>query len=104
MITIDYDYIAYTELMRRVEFIKKDSICKSIEIYQSPSCNGYHLYVSTTRKLNFSERVQYRKMFKDDGQRIVFDLLKDEQCKEVLFSQRRNKGIITKEIFIQQVA
>ena len=47
--------------------------------------------------------VQYRKMFKDDGQRIVFDLLKDEQCKEVLFSQRRNKGIITKEIFIQQV-
>ena len=102
MITIDYDYIAYTELMRRVEFIKKDSIFKSIKIMQSPSCNGYHLYVETTRELNFSQRIQYRKLFKDDGQRIVFDLLKDEQCKEVLFSQRRNKGIITKEIFIQQ--
>ena len=103
MITIDYDYIAYFELMRRVEFIRADPICKSIEIYQSPSLDGYHLYIETTRRLNFSQRVQYRKLFKDDGQRIVFDLLKDEQCKEVLFSQRRNKGIITKEIFIQQV-
>jgi len=89
--------------MRRVEFIKKDPICRTIQIYQSPSCNGYHLYISTTRKLNFSQRIQYRKLFKDDGQRIVFDLLKDEQLKDVLFSLRYNKGIITKEIFIQQV-
>jgi len=103
MITIDYDNIAYTELMSRIEFIKNNLITKSIKIYQSPSCDGYHLYIETTRRLNFSQRVQYRKLFKDDGQRIVFDLLKDEQCKEVLFSQRRNKGIITKEIFIQLV-
>ena len=103
MLKIDYDYIAYTELMRRVEFIKNNLITKSIQIYQSPSCNGYHLYIETTKKLNFSQKVQYRKLFKDDGQRIVLDLLKDEQLKDVLFSQRIHKGIITKEIFIQQV-
>ena len=103
MLKLDYDYIAYTELMRRVEFIKKDSIFKSIKIMQRPSCNGYHLYVETTRELNWNETIQYRKMFKDDGQRIVLDLLKEEQLKDVLFSLRYNKGIITKEIFIQQV-
>mgnify|MGYP003628075430 FL=1 len=43
-------------------------------------------------------------MFKDDGQRIVLDLLKEEQLKDVLFSLRYNKGVVTKEIFIQQVA
>ena len=103
MLKLDYDYIAYTELMRRVEFIKKDSIFKSIKIMQSPSCNGYHLYVETTRKLNWNETIQYRKMFKDDGQRIVFDLLKTERLKDILFSQRINKGIITKEVFILRV-
>ena len=37
MITIDYDYIAHTELMRRVEFIRADPICKSIEIFGHPT-------------------------------------------------------------------
>ena len=103
MLKLDYDYIAYTELMRRVKFIRADPIFKSIKIMQSPSCNGYHLYIETTRELDWNETIQYRKMFKDDGQRIVLDLLKDEQLKDVLFSLRYNKGIITKEIFIQQV-
>ena len=103
MITIDYDYISYEPLMKKVEFIKNNPICKRITIYQSPSCNGYHLYIETTRKLNWNERIEYRKLFGDDGQRIVFDLLKDEQCKEVLFSKRFHKGIVTKEIFIEQV-
>ena len=50
MLKLDYDYIAYTELKKRVEFIKKHEIVKSIKIYQSPSCNGYHLYIDTTRE------------------------------------------------------
>tara|TARA_R110000751_G_scaffold197339_1_gene302501 strand:+ start:283 stop:597 length:315 start_codon:yes stop_codon:yes gene_type:complete len=103
MLKLDYDYIAYDELMRRVEFIKKYDVIKSIMIYQSPSCNGYHLYIETTKELNWNEKIKYRKLFKDDGQRIVFDLLKDEQLKDVLFSIRFHKGIITREIFIQQV-
>jgi hypothetical protein len=103
MLKLDYDFIAYDELMKRVNFIKKDSICKLIKIYQSPSCNGYHLYIETTKELDWNEKINYRKLFKDDGQRIVLDLLKDEQLKDVLFSLRYNKGIISREIFIEQV-
>jgi hypothetical protein len=102
MLKLDYDYIAYTELMRRVNFIKKYDIVKSIKIYQSPSCNGYHLYIDTNKELSWNEKISYRKLFKDDGQRIVLDLLKDEQLKDVLFSLRYNKGIISREIFIEQ--
>ena len=98
MLKLDYDYIAYSELMRRVEFIRADPICKTIDIRQSPSCNGYHLYIETTRELNWNETIEYRKLFKDDGQRIVLDLLKTENCKDVLFSLRVHKGIVTKEI------
>ncbi len=104
MLKLDYDYIAYTELKKRVEFIKKHEIVKSIKIYQSPSCNGYHLYIDTTKELNWNEKISYRKLFKDDGQRIVLGLLKDEQLKDVLFSLRYNNGFISREIFIERVA
>ena len=102
MLKLDYDFIAYTELMRRVNIIKKYDIVKSIKIYQSPSCNGYHLYIETTKELDWNEKIHYRKLFKDDGQRIVFDLLKDEQLKDIIFSSRMYKGIISREIFIEQ--
>ena len=101
MLKLDYDFIAYDELKRRVDFIKKYDVIKSIKIFQSPSCNGYHLYIETTKELNWNEKIKYRKLFKDDGQRIVFDLLKKEELKDVLFSLRFNKGIITREIFIE---
>ena len=101
MLKLDYDFIAYDELKRRVDFIKKYDVIKSIKIFQSPSCNGYHLYIETTKELNWNEKIKYRKLFKDDGQRIVFDLLKKEELKDVLFSLRYNNGIITREIFIE---
>lgn len=103
MITLDYDNIAYSELKKRINYILKSPICKSVLIYQSTSCDGYHVYVKTTRKLNFNHRIQYRKLFKDDGTRIVLDLLKDEQCKEVLFSIRRKKGIKFERIFLEEI-
>jgi hypothetical protein len=101
MLKLDYDYIAYDELKRRVDFIKKYDVIKSIKIFQSPSCNGYHLYIETNKELNWNEKIKYRKLFKDDGQRIVLDLLKKEELKDVLFSLRYNNGIITREIFIE---
>ena len=46
----------------------------------------------------------YRKKWRDDGQRIVMDLLKDdEKLKDVLFSYRMKKGKIIDRIFIEQV-
>jgi len=89
--------------MRRVDFIKNNLIFRSLDIFESASGSGYHLYIETTKDLNFSQKILYRKLFKDDGQRIVFDLMKTERLKDILFSQRINKGIITKEVFILRV-
>lgn len=103
MIKIDYDNIAYSELNKRLEFIKSNPITKSIKIFQSPSLDGFHLYVTPTKELTWNEKIYYRNLFKDDGQRIVFDLLKYEQCKDVLFQMRMKKGMIFKEIFIEEI-
>ena len=103
MIKIDYDYIAYGELMKRVDFIIHHPICSSVKIYQSPSGDGYHLFVKPTKELTWNEKIYYRNLFKDDGQRIVFDLLKYEQSKDVLFSMRMKKGMIFEEVFIEEI-
>ena len=87
MIKLDYDSIAFSTLMKRIDFIKKNPITKSIKIFQSPSLDGFHIYIIPTKELTWNEKIYYRKLFKDDGQRIVLDLLKDEQfvhCVEIL--------------------
>ena len=102
MIKLDYDNIAYNELRRRLDFILQDSIVLGIEVFQSVSCDGYHVYVNVNKELSFMEKMPYRKRWKDDGRRIEFDLLKDdENFKDILFSQRLIKGKIVNRIFIE---
>ena len=103
MIKLDYDNISFSTLNKRVDFIKNNPITKSIKIFQSPSCDGFHIYIKPTKELTWNEKIYYRKLFKDDGQRIVLDLLKKEQEKDVLFQMRMRKGIIVKEIFIKEI-
>ena len=55
MIKIDYDNIAHSELNKRLEFIKNNPITKSIKIFQSPSLDGFHLYVTPTKELTWNE-------------------------------------------------
>ena len=89
--------------MKRIDFIKKNPITKSIKIFQSPSLDGFHIYIIPTKELTWNEKIYYRKLFKDDGQRIVLDLLKDEQLKDVIFQLRIKKGMVFKEIFIEEI-
>ena len=103
MIKLDYDSIAFNTLMKRIDFIKKNPITKSIKIFQSPSLDGFHIYIIPTKELTWNEKIYYRKLFKDDGQRIVLDLLKDEQLKDVIFQLRIKKGMVFKEIFIEEI-
>ena len=103
MIKLDYDSIAFDTLMKRIDFIKKNPITKSIKIFQSPSLDGFHIYIIPTKELTWNEKIYYRKLFKDDGQRIVLDLLKDEQLKDVIFQLRIKKGMIFREIFIEEI-
>jgi len=103
MIKLDYDSIAFDTLMKRIDFIKKNPITKSIKIFQSPSLDGFHIYIIPTKELTWNEKIYYRKLFKDDGQRIVLDLLKDEQLKDVIFQLRIKKGMVFREIFIEEI-
>ena len=103
MIKLDYDNISFSTLNKRIEFIKNNPITKSIKIFQSPSLDGFHIYIKPTKELTWNEKIYYRKLFKDDGQRIVLDLLKKEQEKDVLFQMRMRKGIIVKEIFVEEI-
>lgn len=103
MIKLDYDNISFSTLNKRIEFIKNNPITKSIKIFQSPSLDGFHIYIKPTKELTWNEKIYYRKLFKDDGQRIVLDLLKYEQCKDVLFSMRVKKGVRFREIFIDEI-
>ena len=103
MIKLDYDNISFSTLNKRVDFIKNNPITKSIKIFQSPSLDGFHIYIKPTKELTWNEKIYYRKLFKDDGQRIVLDLLKKEQEKDVLFQMRMRKGIIVKEIFVEEI-
>jgi len=103
MIKLDYDSISFSTLMKRIDFIKKNPITKSIKIFQSPSLDGFHIYIIPTKELTWNEKIYYRKLFKDDGQRIVLDLLKDEQLKDVIFQLRIKKGMVFKEIFIEEI-
>jgi hypothetical protein len=103
MIKLDYDNISFSTLNKRIEFIKNNPITKSIKIFQSPSLDGFHIYIKPTKELTWNEKIYYRKLFKDDGQRIVFDLLKYEQCKDVLFSMRVKKGVRFREIFVEEI-
>ena len=103
MIKLDYDNISFSILNERLNFIKNNPIVKSIKIFQSPSLDGFHIYITTTKELTWNEKIYYRKLFKDDGQRIIYDLLKYEQCKDVLFQLRMKRGMIFKEIFIEEI-
>ena len=103
MIKLDYDNISFSTLNKRIEFIKNNPITQSIKIFQSPSLDGFHIYIKPTKELTWNEKIYYRKLFKDDGQRIVLDLLKYEQCKDVLFSMRVKKGVRFREIFVEEI-
>ena len=58
MIKLDYDNISFSTLNKRIEFIKNNPITKSIKIFQSPSCDGFHIYVTATKELTWNEKMQ----------------------------------------------
>ena len=101
-ITLDYDNIVWNECHERINFILNDrkDILK-IQVYNSPLHDGYHLYVFMCDYIQWEEIMYLRRRWKDDGRRMVIDLMKTvPETKMIMFRSKTRKGYKFNEIFI----
>jgi len=90
--TLDYDSITLDELRRRVQFIKDNWPWLTIETKQS-ACRGFHVIVQFCKPIQI---VRFRNELKDDGTRLVMDLLNRDNVHDRLWQQKRRAGTIWK--------
>ena len=104
LIKLDWDNIAYYSCMNRIKEIKKHKVVKSIQIFQSPKGDGYHIYIKENYPLTFEEKIHFRRIWKDDPKRIIIDLMKvGKEPTDVLFKYKFQKGIKYSETFIEEI-
>lgn len=90
--------------MNRINEIKKHKVVKSIQIFQSPKGEGYHIYIKENYPLTFEEKIHFRRIWKDDSRRIIIDLMKvGNEPTDVLFKEKYQKGIKYSETFIEEI-
>ena len=105
IITLDYDNIAWKECKERIDFILKNKFVKSIKVYNSPLGDGYHLYCLLGDYMSWNYIIYLRRLWKDDGQRIEIDLMKDRpEIMMIMFRSKTRKGYKYKEIFMGEYA
>ena len=99
-LTLDYDNITEKELMKRIKFIFKDRLdITKIKVFASPRLDGYHVYCYFDSFITIQKMIYLRHRYKDDGKRIVIDLLKSNDLeKMVLFESKGHKDYEFKEI------
>ena len=104
LIKLDWDKIAYYSCMNRINEIKKHKVVKSIQIFQSPKGDGYHIYIKENYPLTFQQQIHFRKIWKDDPKRIIIDLMKiGKEPTDVIFKYKIQKGIKYSETFIEEI-
>ena len=88
-VRLDWDKIAYSTAMKRIEKIKKNSVVMAIELRESPSGNGYHVLIGMAYSLNPTFIWRLRRAWKDDGFRLVKDVFNRKPYRDVLFQSKR---------------
>ena len=98
-ITLDWDNIAWSECKKRLDFISKDrNDIEEIKIFNSPLCDGYHIYISFNKWLKWNEIMRLRQRWKDDPKRIEIDLFKVRaETKMIMFRAKTRGGYKHKE-------
>ena len=97
-IKLDWDDITREEAFKRSERIFSIYFVHSIRLYQS-STSGYHAEVSLegfiSDKLATGLHYRLRRAWKDDGKRIVTDMLfrDDKTPKDILFTTKTIGGL-----------
>jgi len=90
--------------MNRINEIKKHKVVKSIQIFQSPKGDGYHIYIKENYPLTFNQKIHFRRIWKDDSRRIIIDFMKvGNEPTDVLFKEKYQKGFKYSETFIEEI-
>ena len=89
-IQLDWDSIAYSLAKEQLSVIMDHPNVDGWELYESPGGDGYHAYVYLLIDVLEEESYRLRQMWKDDGKRIVMDVLfrPDDVPHDVLFQKK----------------
>lgn len=102
LIKLDWDSISYCVAVQRIEKIIEQSKIIYADLFSSPSGDGFHVYIYTLEKL---DALQFRQKWKDDGKRIITDILKpDNAPKDVLFQWKYINGKKYESEFMKRFA
>ena len=89
MIKLDWDNFSDKKMLDKVEEIKKYNFAKEITIYSSPSLNGFHCVILSFYPLTKHAIYQYRYDLEDDKNRLLLDMLSNNQkVRNVLFDYK----------------
>ena len=88
-VRLDWDDITWEQCRSRIEQIKSDSLVQQVELRLSPR-SGFHIIVSSYFNLPITRIWYLRRLWWDDGNRLVLDILfYPKYFRDVLF---RKKG------------
>ena len=82
-IRLDWDDISFNECKRRISMIMKSSLVQALELRLSAK-SGFHIIVSC-ELLSKEGIYRLRRIWKDDGRRLVADILDRGFHRDVLF-------------------
>ncbi len=90
LIKLDWDSISFELMLKRVEEIKLYGWCKQIEVFSSPSMDGYHVEIESFWELEDKVIFNLRYILKDDLNRLVKDMLDPEhsETRNLLFESK----------------
>ena len=86
---LDWDDISFNECKRRISTIMKSSLVQALELRLSAT-SGFHIIVSCN--IHPDRVYYYRRIWKDDGNRLVKDVLDSGCHRDVMFRYKVING------------
>lgn len=90
-IRLDWDDITFSECKRRIAILKQDPLVRTLELRLSPQ-SGFHIILSLFLTLSRYEEFLLRRSWKDDGNRLVKDVMNQTYFRDVLFHYKVMAG------------
>ena len=96
-VTLDYDFSQFSQLRKYLKYIlveiQKDYPFKELRCWTSPT-KGFHVEIIFNQAVNIA---YIRNILKDDGTRLVMDIIRNRPEHDVLWKFKTIKSIRTPE-------
>ena len=86
-VSLDWDNITRSEVREKCAKIYRLGIVKTISVRLSAT-KGYHVKVYLTTVVSELQALRLRRLWNDDGNRVVLDILRDTQPRMVLWNSK----------------